>query len=131
MIPIDDFILENDNDDIIEMAISKVARLSHSNLIENPNIAEDISEWLGAEFRLQTRNETLPVQKGMYSNLRIELTPELRQEWSARSRLDLALWRHVCSTMMPNIDVDALARRELKKSIDRYARLLSGQEDRS
>jgi hypothetical protein len=128
---LDDFISEDNDEEILEIAISRISLLSHSNLFENLDISADISGWLGTEFRLPTTNETLPVQPKLYANLLAELTPRVRREWRARSRLDAVLWRHVCKAVMPNTNPGALARRQINKSIHRYGLLLAGRPDLS
>jgi hypothetical protein len=71
-------------------------------------------------------NETETIPPALRMRLDTALTPRAQALLAERSRLDLALWRHVLAARAPDTDADALRATVLQRATARAALLLAG-----
>lgn len=126
LIPSDGFILQDDDEDIVEQALQKIEKFTYVDVIENPDLEKNLRAWLGREFVLKPANKTGVILPQLKMPLCRELTTSALRNLEARSRIDSKLWAYVAAAKVG----DAAAARQrddaIIQAISRYAHMMSG-----
>jgi hypothetical protein len=111
---------------LLKAAHARLNSLDFVDAIENPSFHTHLSEWIGAPLIASRQNETETLPPALRTRLDHELTPRAASLLTARSRLDLALWRSTLRAQAPRVDVDAMRQEALMRGIARTTLLLAG-----
>lgn len=126
LIPGDDFIAPAHDEILLAAAKRRLGELAWVNLIENPDLCDDMAAWLGRKFAMQKLKETAAVPAYLRAALDAELTQDAMDIWARRTRLDRQLWGLTCRRVMRHVDVTALREAALARAQERYRALLAG-----
>jgi hypothetical protein len=95
-IPLNDFISPELNDKLYSEAIQNLCDFDFVDLIENPMIEQNVSDWLSCPFELSTDNETSGdvTMPGV-----LEDTDELTERIVRLTAIDRRLWTHLAEKL--------------------------------
>lgn len=124
LIPIDGFIDPRHDRQLLAGARDRLRRFSLVDVVENPKLGHRLQKWLRRPLSVERRNETGGIPGPLRRPLAGELTLEAVDLLSARSRLDLELWRAVTQRRMRGRDVDLIREQTLLQGTARYALLM-------
>lgn len=119
----DRFIEESDDELLFETAVKTLDSFLHANVVENKNFLDELGTALGVTLtdeRLNDRSAHPPV---VPTDLGTELDESTRALLDHRTRIDLRIWKHVASQVLPDADLDAVLDAGLQDSIRRYSAL--------
>lgn len=125
LIPIADFIEPRHDRPLLAEAHDRLARFSFVDVVENPKLGHRLQKWLRRPLHVERRNETGGIPEPLRRPLAGELTAEAVDLLSARSRLDLELWRAVAQRRMRGRDVEQIRQQTLLQCTARYAVLMA------
>lgn len=120
LIPSDDLISEKHDDILIQQALAKLASLSHVDVVENPQLERNLSDWIRKPISLSKLNVTTHSLESSKVMIHDELTPEAWARLNHFSRLDLKLWFAFIDKKMPGTNAQALRSSTIGKTIKRY-----------
>jgi hypothetical protein len=125
LIPVDNVIAVRHGRKLLSEARRSLAAFALVGLFENPRLSSDLRRWFGQDFVLGRHNETGRIPELLRRPLAEELTQEAVDLLSARSWLDLELWKDVARRCLPAPDVTHVRDRTVLRNIARYATLMS------
>jgi len=100
---------------------------TYIDVLENPDWAQNLGQWLGVAFTSTPENDT-PASDGPDGiELSKHLTPRAMNLLESATRLDAALWRNVARMVMPEESLPAIADAAFAATIARHAVLFSGR----
>lgn len=92
LIPEGDFIDSCHYDFLLDEAINALREFSFADIIENPDMQNNLEMWLGQSLVHDVINETARIPPPLQTPLHDELTPETLDLIERRTRIDLGLW---------------------------------------
>jgi hypothetical protein len=123
--PSDDFIDPVHDDELFEQAVEMLDTFSYVGVVENQDLVDEISRWLGHSLTLPRLNEVNELRQPDHPDLDAEVSGEAGELLRWRSRIDTRLWRHVATRTFPADTLDELSERELESAIARYKSLVA------
>lgn len=120
LLPPNDFIGADDDDEIAATAIARIDAMAHVDLVENPDFISALGTWLGFETPQTRLNERAYVPKRMRPDFAAELDAETRSLIEERTRIDVRVWKHVAARVLPGTDLDAVLTDSFDRAIARY-----------
>ena len=124
-IPLDRFIEERSDNELLAQAFERLNSFSYSDVIENPSFSERLKRWLQIDMSSSRLNETTTIPKHLRLKLERELDNETLELLQQRSRLDLQLWTALARRRLPEHDIEALRLQTLMGGVARYSTLLN------
>lgn len=118
----EDFIDPTFDGELLTAARAILAGLDFVGCIEEPNLDDRLSQWLGTSFARSISNQTTPIASTLRPNLLHEFTPAAFETMAMRTRLDTVLWREALGRVVPMEKCAALGDRALFTSVLRYLR---------
>lgn len=119
----DSFIDRKFDSQIIEQALSRLAKFSYVDIIENRNLSSSFSRWFGRSFALKNVNKTEVVSPELLPSLYNEFTDACLDTIEERVRLDDAIWSHVAQQSIGESQVNFVRCSALMRLISRYAEM--------
>jgi len=111
----------------LEDAVEKLSTLEFVDVIENPSLQRNLSEWLGQEIVIPRANEF----RGAAIDGPIRYSRELDLETvvclEQHTRLDRELWKIVVRKSMPGVDPERLADQALLSAVARQSESMAGR----
>lgn len=125
------FISEDQDDELFSSAVERLDRMDFVGLLENPRCMADLAAWLGRALPETRLNERGSVPRKMRPNLAEELSGGTSELLEHRCRLDVRLWDHLATRVLPeSVDVVSVRETALARAIDRYDAMLSEPDHR-
>lgn len=131
LIPDDDFIDPSLDVQLLEEAAARLKEFRLVDVVENPNLEENLRELLARPFVYQQMNETATMPSERRTPLCDQLSGKAVRALEDRSRLDRELWLAVVRGRMPWVNEVSLGNEVFDKNIDRHAALMRGERQRS
>lgn len=125
LIPVDDFIDERHEQELVQAAASRLDQFDFVDVIENPDMVINLQNWLGRPLTFRKLNETEDIPDALKSPVQDELDPEALALVEHRSRLDLKLWQQVVSRRLPQVDLKIFRDQARAESLARHCRLMT------
>jgi hypothetical protein len=125
LIPNNDFIDEGNDNALVDEAITRLEQFAYIDVIENPNLKENIQIWLGRPFRYSLVNERQSIRSPFRTPLHQELKPEVFDRLELRTRLDLKLWMTMVRERVSPLNPELVRIRTVMLNASRYAWLMA------
>lgn len=124
LIPSDDFIDPASDNVLLAEAITALDTFSFADLLENPDLRQNLLSWLAKPLDDCRHNETKPVAPERCVNLTGEMTGFASSLLTARCRLDRILWMRLASQRLGSKAARDLQDEAERVGISRFAALL-------
>lgn len=119
-----EFIEEKHDDELVEVALQRLASFQYVNVVENPAFMTELAAWLGHDITTIRANERTSVPRRWRPDLSAELDPKTRELLDYRHRLDTRVWSHVVTSVLPGTDPQQLLEKTIDDAVGRYAQML-------
>lgn len=119
-----EFIERASDERLLSAAVEALGRMSHADVIENPQFTSNLEEWLGQTLSYGPVNEAERMPEAMLSPLHTHFTEEAEGLLRERSRLDRRLWRMLLRAKAPRADAEIIEGAALSRTIARHALLM-------
>jgi hypothetical protein len=126
-----EFVAESDDDLLVQAAVDRLESFAHVNLVENASFLTDLADWLGAPLPATQLNERTSVLPRWRPDLPAELDRETRELLDHRCRLDVRVWTHVATRVLPDADPAQVLTDATDRAVGRYADMLLRPYDAS
>lgn len=125
LLPVDDFIDERHDEELIQAALSRLERFSFVDVIENPDMVAKLQNWLGRPLVLHKLNETDDIPRALKTPIDGEFDPETLTSVVHRSRLDLKLWQEVVIRHLQSLSPERFRDQVRAENLARHARIMA------
>lgn len=126
LIPPNGFIVKRNDKRLVDEAVTRLHRFAYVDLVENPRIQTDLSNWCLRPVTYSRMNKTANIPAYLKIRLDHELTPEAYSLLNARARLDLKVWMTIALQRELHVDPASACEYFLLKNISRYSLLMAG-----
>ena len=126
LVPADGFIAARDDRRVLALARRALDSMDFVDVVENPDLAANIGRFLGRPIMLPHYNATHCVPEHLRRRPEDDLTFAAFAALEARSRLDLALWRHIARRRMTRLGTGPLRETILLRNAVQFGRVMSG-----
>lgn len=124
------FIDPQDDQALLDAALSRLESFGHVGLIEDPHALEGLAAWLGRDLPQVRVNERGAVPPRVPTDIDGELSGEALELLGQRTRLDEQIWRWVAGRVLPESDPEAMLAASWERAIDRYRTTLGAKAPR-
>ena len=127
LLPADGFIKSAHDGELITEARMRLDEMFHVDTFENPNLVGGLEGLIGRSIEYRRVNETRAPTHEFYCDLDEHLTKEARELLTLRCRLDLHLWNHAITRVLPGTSAHVIREAAIGAGIARYRDLLKGR----
>jgi hypothetical protein len=124
-IPGGDFIDRRADRRLISAAMARLEEFAFVDLVENPQLVDNLQAWLIRPFTYGRMNETEKLPPTLRSPLATELTPGAFDLLDSRTRLDREVWLALARQRIFHMDAETLAERTVIRNAARHSTLMA------
>lgn len=120
----DRFIDQDDTNRIFKSALQGLASFDYVDILENPNVAQNLSAWLGKELEIHKINQTAAPPEDLRTPLLDQLTPKAMELIAKLTRIDRMLWNAVVEEKMGSNNIQPIRFAAISQGIANFSRLM-------